>query len=139
MALQNYVQIFHNCQLLWVIKTNSNLRLCHYHQQHTIINILLWQQLWVAGYYFHSANMLLAFLVLERSILKDEGPNIVTEPVGVQMPLVDTEENKILPTARFKIWTQTKESISHSYNIYWNTCIHYMQRCANKCINPQFG
>lgn len=91
-----YSSIFHNCKLLqntWRLTDNPA-------SYPTTTNIytnlhflrLLSKQLWVACHYFNAANILLRFLVLEQSILQYEGPNIVAEPVCVQMPLLDIQK-----------------------------------------------
>lgn len=60
----------------------------------TQLGYSLRKQLRVAGNYFYPVNTLLAFLVLERGILQDERPHIVTEPVGVQMALKEGRKKK---------------------------------------------
>jgi len=49
------------------------------------------QQFGITGHNLHLAHLLCGLLVLETCICQDEGPHIVTEPVGVQMALKTQE------------------------------------------------
>lgn len=51
------------------------------------MGISLREQLRITRHNFHPVYSLLAFLILKRSILQYEGPNIVAKSVGVQMSL----------------------------------------------------
>ena len=56
------------------------------HHEHRAL-LALAQQFGVAGHNFHLAHLLGGLLILELCVRQDEGPHIVTEPVGVQMAL----------------------------------------------------
>lgn len=47
----------------------------------------LGEELGVAGDYLHPPHVLLVALVLEGGVLQYEGPHVVAEPVGVEVPL----------------------------------------------------
>ncbi|KAK3035046.1 hypothetical protein RJ639_034836 [Escallonia herrerae] len=57
-----------------------------------MLGISLCEQLRVARHYLNPANIFLVLLVLKYGTLQDEGPDVVTESVGVKMSLKHTDE-----------------------------------------------
>ena len=80
----------------------------HPHHEH---RALLAQQFGVAGHNFHLAHLLGGLLILELCVRQDEGPHIVTEPVGVQMALQikETRHQQL-----YKVPVQCKHNDKHA-------------------------